>query len=103
MCVDFSWQVPVVLTELCCRDGRLRERDQILVINGSPLEPGLSHQQALSLLQQPGETVELVVARDAVSEGDPVGTVSLFGPEPEPVHEDDQGSVPDRADLWVCF
>lgn len=46
-----------------CRDGRLQERDQILVINGSPLEPGISQQQALSLLQQPGETVELVVAR----------------------------------------
>lgn len=47
-----------------CRDGRLQERDQILVINGSPLEAGISQQQALSLLQQPGDTVELVVARD---------------------------------------
>lgn len=56
------------------RDGRLQERDQILVINGSPLEPGLSHQQALNLLQQPGETVELVVARDRVPEGSPVST-----------------------------
>uniref|UniRef100_A0A7N8X7M4 PATJ crumbs cell polarity complex component n=1 Tax=Mastacembelus armatus TaxID=205130 RepID=A0A7N8X7M4_9TELE len=46
------------------RDGRLQERDQILVINGSPLEPGISQQQALSLLQQPGDTVELVVARE---------------------------------------
>uniref|UniRef100_A0A3Q2E3W3 PATJ crumbs cell polarity complex component n=1 Tax=Cyprinodon variegatus TaxID=28743 RepID=A0A3Q2E3W3_CYPVA len=50
------------------RDGRLRERDQILVINGSPVEPGMSHQQALSLLQQPGET-QLVVARDWSPEG----------------------------------
>ncbi|XP_044054877.1 inaD-like protein isoform X2 [Siniperca chuatsi] len=46
------------------RDGGLQERDQILVINGSPLEPGISQQQALTLLQQPGETVELMVARD---------------------------------------
>ncbi|XP_070764765.1 inaD-like protein [Enoplosus armatus] len=46
------------------RDGGLQERDQILVINGSPLEPGVSQQQALTLLQQPGETVELMVARD---------------------------------------
>ncbi|XP_068998077.1 LOW QUALITY PROTEIN: inaD-like protein [Embiotoca jacksoni] len=46
------------------RDGRLRERDHILVINGRPLEPGISQQEALSLLQQPGETVELLVARD---------------------------------------
>ncbi|KAL6108566.1 patj [Pungitius sinensis] len=46
------------------RDGRLQERDQILVINGVPLEPGISQQQALALLQQPGETVEMVVARE---------------------------------------
>lgn len=46
------------------RDGRLLERDQILVINGVPLEPGMDQQQALTLLQQPGERVELVVARD---------------------------------------
>lgn len=48
-----------------CRDGRLQERDQVLLINGSPLEPGISQQRALALLQQPGETVELVVARDS--------------------------------------
>ncbi|XP_075997704.1 inaD-like protein isoform X2 [Genypterus blacodes] len=53
------------------RDGRLQERDQVLVINGSPLEPGISQQQALAVLQQTGEKVELVVARDR-----PVGTSS---------------------------
>lgn len=36
----------------------------MLVINGCPLEAGISHQQALGLLQQAGDTVELVVARD---------------------------------------
>ncbi|XP_024114569.1 inaD-like protein isoform X2 [Oryzias melastigma] len=46
------------------RDGRLRELDQILAINGSPLEAVLNHKEALSLLQQPGERVELVVARN---------------------------------------
>ncbi|KAM4628768.1 inaD-like protein isoform 2-T2 [Polymixia lowei] len=46
------------------RDGHLQEKDQILVINGSPLEPGLSQHHALALLQQPGDGVELVVARD---------------------------------------
>ncbi|MEQ2269398.1 hypothetical protein XENORESO_004004, partial [Xenotaenia resolanae] len=60
------------------RDGRLQERDQILVINGSPLEPGMSHQQALSLLQQPGHTVELVVARDPHSEGGPISTFEVL-------------------------
>uniref|UniRef100_A0A3B3D5A3 PATJ crumbs cell polarity complex component n=1 Tax=Oryzias melastigma TaxID=30732 RepID=A0A3B3D5A3_ORYME len=49
------------------RDGRLRELDQILAINGSPLEAVLNHKEALSLLQQPGERVELVVARNLFS------------------------------------
>ncbi|KAM9796289.1 inaD-like protein isoform X9 [Syngnathus typhle] len=44
------------------RDGRLR--DQILVINGRPLEVGVSPHQALALLQLPGRTVDLTVARD---------------------------------------
>ncbi|XP_037105195.1 inaD-like protein isoform X3 [Syngnathus acus] len=44
------------------RDGRLR--DQILVINGRPLEVGVSQHQALALLQLPGRTVDLTVARD---------------------------------------
>lgn len=57
------------------RDGRLRERDQVLVINRCPLEAGMSHQQALLLLQQPGDTVELVVARDGPVSG-PVGASS---------------------------
>ncbi|XP_056269795.1 inaD-like protein isoform X2 [Pseudoliparis swirei] len=58
------------------RDGRLQERDQVLVINGVPLEPGISQRQALTLLQQPGETVELVVARDRPidASSSPVGT-----------------------------
>ncbi|XP_056132002.1 inaD-like protein [Lampris incognitus] len=46
------------------KDSRLQERDQILVINGVPLEPAAGQQQALALLQQPGDKVELVVARD---------------------------------------
>ncbi|GLD69154.1 inaD-like protein isoform X1, partial [Lates japonicus] len=71
------------------RDGRLQERDQILVINGSPLETGISQQQALTLLQQPGETVELVVARErppnATSPATPINTVVKL----DPVIEDD--------------
>lgn len=62
------------------RDGGLQERDQILVINGVPLEAGVSQQQALALLQQPGELVELVVARErgggARERGGTVRTVS---------------------------
>uniref|UniRef100_A0A3Q3KIE4 Uncharacterized protein n=1 Tax=Monopterus albus TaxID=43700 RepID=A0A3Q3KIE4_MONAL len=62
------------------RDGRLQERDQILVINDSPLEPGISQQQALAVLQQPGETVELVVARDrAAGASSPPISTELWG------------------------
>ncbi|XP_037553698.1 inaD-like protein [Nematolebias whitei] len=70
---------------LAHRDGRLQERDQILVINGSPLEPGLSQQQALSLLQQPGDIVELVVARDRPSDAPP--------PLATPINTDQWGHV----------
>ncbi|XP_048832409.1 inaD-like protein isoform X2 [Brienomyrus brachyistius] len=46
------------------RDGRLQENDQILAINGSPLDKNVTQQQAIGLLQQSGERVDLVVARD---------------------------------------
>ncbi|KAM9831468.1 inaD-like protein [Neosynchiropus ocellatus] len=62
------------------RNGRLQERDEILVINGNPLEAGISQQKALSLLQQPGRTVELVVARE-------------HQPAPPPTHTDQWGHV----------
>ncbi|XP_061834471.1 inaD-like protein isoform X2 [Nerophis lumbriciformis] len=59
------------------RDGRLQVRDQILVINGRPLVAGMSHQQALALLQQPGETVELLVARDRPSRVSSASTLAV--------------------------
>ncbi|XP_061895143.1 inaD-like protein isoform X2 [Entelurus aequoreus] len=59
------------------RDGRLQVRDQILVINGRPLVAGMSHQQALTLLQQPGETVELLVARDRPSRVSSASTLAV--------------------------
>ena len=40
------------------------ENDQILVINGTPLDQSVTQQQAITLLQQPGDRVELVVARN---------------------------------------
>ncbi|XP_046892816.1 inaD-like protein isoform X2 [Hypomesus transpacificus] len=46
------------------RDGRLQENDQVLVISGMALDQSVTQQQALALLQQPGERVDLVVARD---------------------------------------
>ncbi|XP_059400000.1 inaD-like protein isoform X5 [Carassius carassius] len=46
------------------RDGRLQENDQILAINGIPLDQSVTQQQAIALLQQQKDRVELVVARD---------------------------------------
>ncbi|XP_052777212.1 multiple PDZ domain protein-like isoform X9 [Mya arenaria] len=43
------------------RHGRLRERDQLLAIDGQPLD--VSHQEAIRILQQTGGIVEIVVAR----------------------------------------
>ncbi|XP_047738796.1 multiple PDZ domain protein-like, partial [Hyalella azteca] len=45
------------------RDGRLREGDQVLSINGQLLTTGVSHQQAIEALQRATDIVELVVAR----------------------------------------
>uniref|UniRef100_A0A674D821 PATJ crumbs cell polarity complex component n=1 Tax=Salmo trutta TaxID=8032 RepID=A0A674D821_SALTR len=45
-------------------DGRIQENDQILVINGTPLDQSVTQHQAVALLQQPGDRVDLVVARD---------------------------------------
>ncbi|XP_018582275.1 inaD-like protein isoform X2 [Scleropages formosus] len=50
------------------RDGRLLENDQILAINGVPLDQNVTQQQAIALLQQAGDRVELVVARDPATQ-----------------------------------
>ena len=44
-------------------DGQLREGDQILAIDGQVLDCNISHQQAISILQQARGQVVLVVAR----------------------------------------
>lgn len=50
------------------RDGNLREGDQILAIDGQPLDSNISHQQAISILQKARGLVELVVARGVEEE-----------------------------------
>ncbi|TSK53708.1 InaD-like protein [Bagarius yarrelli] len=47
------------------RDGRLQENDQILAINGIPLDQNITQQQAVAYLQQQQDRVELVVAKDS--------------------------------------
>ncbi|KAK2556764.1 Multiple PDZ domain protein, partial [Acropora cervicornis] len=47
-------------------DGRLQESDQILAIDGKQLDSGVSHQQAIGVLQQTNGQVELIVARGGI-------------------------------------
>ncbi|XP_050970411.1 multiple PDZ domain protein isoform X3 [Labeo rohita] len=47
-------------------DGKLKEGDQILAINGQPLDQSVSHQQAITLLQRASDHVSLTVARGPV-------------------------------------
>ena len=45
------------------RDRRLQDQDQILAINGTPLETHISHQEAINILQNVRGRVHLIVAR----------------------------------------
>lgn len=47
-------------------DGKLREADQILAINGQPLDQTVTHQQAIGILQNAAERVQLTVARGPI-------------------------------------
>ncbi|KAM9461866.1 inaD-like protein isoform 3-T4 [Clarias gariepinus] len=55
----------VQLGSVADRDGRLQENDQILAINGIPLDQNVTQQQAVAYLQQQRDRVELVVAKDS--------------------------------------
>nr|CAB3263926.1 multiple PDZ domain protein [Phallusia mammillata] len=48
------------------RDGRLKESDQILVINDQALVPTISHQDAVKVLQQVQGLVKLIIARGGI-------------------------------------
>ncbi|XP_075999928.1 multiple PDZ domain protein isoform X2 [Genypterus blacodes] len=47
-------------------DGKLKEADQILAINGQPLDQTVTHQQAIGILQSASERVDLTVARGPI-------------------------------------
>ncbi|XP_041840662.1 multiple PDZ domain protein-like isoform X5 [Melanotaenia boesemani] len=47
-------------------DGKLKEADQILAINGQPLDQSVTHQQAIGILQSASERVQLTVARGPI-------------------------------------
>ncbi|XP_011266396.1 uncharacterized protein LOC105257462 isoform X2 [Camponotus floridanus] len=60
-------------------DGRLVEGDQILAIDGQPLDSNISHEQAISILQKARGLVELVVARSTQDVGSSLPTDELSG------------------------
>lgn len=66
--LSFPWECShlSLLLFFLDRDGRLKETDQILAINGQVLDQTITHQQAISILQKAKDTVQLVVARGAL-------------------------------------
>ncbi|XP_012577941.1 PREDICTED: inaD-like protein [Condylura cristata] len=68
------------------RDQRLKENDQILAINHTPLDQNISHQQAIALLQQTSGSLRLVVAREPVHTQNSSSTSLTETSLPETVH-----------------
>uniref|UniRef100_A0A8C8X7Q4 InaD-like protein n=1 Tax=Panthera leo TaxID=9689 RepID=A0A8C8X7Q4_PANLE len=68
------------------RDQRLRENDQILAINHTPLDQNVSHQQAIALLQQTTGSLRLVVAREPGHMKSSTSTSLTDTTVPETVH-----------------
>ncbi|XP_039111213.1 inaD-like protein [Hyaena hyaena] len=68
------------------RDQRLRENDQILAINHTPLDQNVSHQQAIALLQQTTGSLRLVVAREPGHTKSSTPTSLTDTTRPETVH-----------------
>ncbi|KAG8508523.1 InaD-like protein, partial [Galemys pyrenaicus] len=68
------------------RDQRLKENDQILAINHTPLDQNISHQQAIALLQQTTGSLRLVVAREPVHTKSSTSTSLADTSLPETVH-----------------
>lgn len=52
-----------IVTYRFYRDGHLQEGDQILMINDKILDSGLTHHEAIAILQKSKGNIELVVAK----------------------------------------
>uniref|UniRef100_A0A8D2CM02 InaD-like protein n=1 Tax=Sciurus vulgaris TaxID=55149 RepID=A0A8D2CM02_SCIVU len=84
------------------RDQRLKENDQILAINHTPLDHNISHQQAIALLQQTAGSLHLVVAREPVHTKSRTSTSSADITLPETVcwgHVEDVELINDGSGL----
>ncbi|XP_051044163.1 inaD-like protein [Phodopus roborovskii] len=84
------------------RDQRLKENDQILAINDTPLDQNISHQQAIALLQQATGSLRLVVAREVGPTQSRTSTSSADTSLPETVcwgHTEDVELINDGSGL----
>lgn len=84
------------------RDQRLKENDQILAINDTPLDQNISHQQAIALLQQATGSLRLVVAREVGHTQSRTSTSSADTTLPETVrwsHTEDVELINDGSGL----
>lgn len=84
------------------RDQRLKENDQILAINDTPLDQNISHQQAIALLQQATGSLRLVVAREVGHTQGRTSTSSADTTLPETVrwgHTEDVELINDGSGL----
>jgi len=50
---------------LSCRDGRLREGDHLLAVDGQLMHSSISHKQAINILQRTTGSIQLIVAHGA--------------------------------------
>ena len=87
----FSKDHNFIICLLTYRDGRLREQDQILAIDGQPLD--LSHHEAIHILQSAQGLVQLVVARGPDQQGDQPSSPH------KPYQRGDQPSSPHKPQL----
>ncbi|XP_039194986.1 inaD-like protein isoform X2 [Crotalus tigris] len=70
---------------IAARDQRLKENDQILAVNHTPLDLNISHQQAILLLQQSTGSLHLVVAREPTQNSSRNSSTVSEANEPEMV------------------
>ncbi|KAK6188757.1 hypothetical protein SNE40_004870 [Patella caerulea] len=79
---------------IAAKDGRLQERDQILAIDGQPLD--ISHQEAIRILQSAQGLVDLVVARGPIPEYDEPQAVTE--PQLEEVDAEENFAIPNYVE-----
>ena len=84
LCMEY-WGIDAFSWDVCGRDGRLKENDQILAINGRVLSAGVGHQAAVQVLQTATGLVRLLVAHSTT-----LSTSSL--PAAPPHHHDEQST-----------